>query len=117
MTDINKKFEFPERLRVVYEDARARLKPHDDREGTFTGFPDDGKTPFEDAFKKYADEPYIIKLAHGIVDSWLMSEPRIFPREMIIGFPRPLRPVYEHFSSGISVWCVKDEKKGGGCRT
>ena len=46
MTDINKKFEFPERLRVVYEDARARLKPHDDREGTFTGFPDDGKTPF-----------------------------------------------------------------------
>ena len=111
MTDINTKFEFPERLRVVYEDVRARLKPHDDREGTFTGFPDDGKTPFEDAFRKYADEPYIIKLAHGIVDSWLRSEPRIFPREMIIGFPRPLRPVYEHFSSGISVWGVKDEEK------
>ena len=113
MVDVREKFEFTGRVKAVFEDVLARVKPNRSREGTRTGFPDDGKTPFEDAFRKYAGEPYIIKLAHGIVDSWLLTEPHIFPREIIVGFPRPQRKVYEHFSCGMSVWEVEDEKKRG----
>ena len=103
MTDIFEKYVFEGRVKNIYEGVKARLKPNRVREGTHTGFPDDGKTPFEDAFEKYESEPYIICLAHGIVDSWLVSEIPIFDDDILVGFPRPCRPVYEHFSCGISI--------------
>ena len=103
MTDVFEKYEFTGRLKAIYEDVLTRLKPNRARESTKTGFPDDGKTPFEDAFERFPDEPYIVCLAHGIVDSWLVSEPVIFDRDIIVGFTRPDRPVYEHFSWGIKI--------------
>ena len=103
MTDVFEKYEFTGRLSEIYRDALARVRPNRDRESTKTGFPDDGKTPFEDAFERYPDEPYIVCLAHGIVDSWLVSEPVIFPHDMIVGFTRPDRPVFEHFSWGVKI--------------
>ncbi len=62
MTDVFEKYEFTGRLGEIYRDALARVRPNRDREGTKTGFPDDGKTPFEDAFERYPDEPYIVRL-------------------------------------------------------
>ncbi len=103
MTDIFEKYVFEGRVKNVYEGVKKRLKPNRVREGTYTGFPDDGKTPFEDAFEKYENEPYIVCLAHGIADSWLVSEIPFFEDDILVGFPRPNRNVYEHFSSGLII--------------
>ena len=103
MKDVFERFEFKGRVAAICEGVKARLKSHDEREGTYTGFPDDGKTPFEDMFEKYADEPYIIREAYGIVESWLVSEIPFFENDIIVGFPRPCRPVYEHFCRGITI--------------
>ncbi|MBR3423989.1 MAG: hypothetical protein IKG80_05810 [Clostridia bacterium] len=103
MKDIFERFEFGGRVGVIYEGVKARLKSHDEREGTYTGFPDDGKTPFEDMFEKYAGEPYIVREAYGIVESWLVSEIPFFEGDILVGFPRPCRPVYEHFCRGITI--------------
>ena len=42
MKDVFEKYVFEGRVGAIYEGVKARLKPHDDREGTYTGFPDDG---------------------------------------------------------------------------
>ena len=101
MKNVLEHFVFSPRTKCIYEDVLKRLKPNRIREAGHTGFKDDGKTPFMDAFEKHVNEPYIICLAHGIADSWLMSEPVIFDDDIIVGFPRPERKVYEHFSWGI----------------
>ncbi len=106
MTDIFEKYVFEGRVNTIYEGVKKRLKPNRVREGTFTGFPDDGKTPFEDMFEKYENEPYIVCLAHAIVESWLVSEIPFFDGDILVGFPRPNRNVYEHFSSGI---CINED--------
>ena len=103
MTDIFEKYIFEGRVKNIYEGVKKRLKPNRVREGTFTGFPDDGKTPFEDAFEKYENEPYIVCLAHGIADSWLVSDIPFFEDDILVGFPRPNRNVYEHFSAGLII--------------
>ena len=103
MTDIFEKYVFEGRVKNIYEGVKKRLKPNRVREGTHTGFPNDGKRPFEDAFEKYGDEPYIIREAYGIVESWLVSEIPFFEDDIIVGFPRPTRPVYEMFCRGITV--------------
>ncbi|MBQ6789757.1 MAG: hypothetical protein IJO81_06200 [Clostridia bacterium] len=70
-------------------------------EGKFTKRPDDGKRPFEDMFEKHTDEAYIVTFARGIVESWMVSEPVIEPREILLGIPRPHRAIHEHFSCGL----------------
>ena len=102
MNNAYEKYVFGTRNERVRLDVLKRLKPNRVRERTYTGMPDDGKTPFLDVFERMPDEPYIICLAHAIVESWLVSEPQIFEGEYFIGFPRPVRPIWEHFSEGIS---------------
>lgn len=97
----DEKYVFEGRLKTVRDGILTRLKPQSIREGTFTGMPDDGKTPFIDVFEKYPDDPYIINLARGIVESWMVSKPEIFEGDYFIGFPRPCRGCYEHFHWGI----------------
>ena len=103
MKDIFEKFEFTGRVRRIYEGVLERLKPNRVREETWTGFPFDGRTPFEDAFEKYRDEPYPVKAAYGIVASWLETAPVFFEDDILVGFPRPMRKVYEHFCRGVTV--------------
>ena len=79
----------------------SRAKPNRVREATFTGPAPDGKTPFLDAFERMSDAPYAICLAHGIVDSWMESPILIYPTDLLVGVPRPLRVLFEHFSWGI----------------
>lgn len=79
----------------------ARAKPNRVREGTRTGPDPDGKTPFLDVFERMPDAPYAVCLAHGIVDSWLESPIIIDPTDLLVGAPRPLRVLFEHFSWGI----------------
>ena len=103
MKDIREKYVFSERcaaLRAGYESRKDDVRIS---EGTFTFLPDDGKTPFEDIFERYPDDPYVINLARGIVESWMVTDPVILPRDYLIGYPRPMRPVREHFSWGIQI--------------
>ncbi len=83
------------------EQILKRLKSRDEREDTFTGPDDDGKEPFLDAFESRPDEPYIICLAHGIVDSWMVSDPIITEGEYFVGYMKPTRPIYDHFAKGL----------------
>lgn len=101
MDRINEKFVFTGRNETVRNDILKRIKPRNTREGTFTGPDDDGKQPFIDAFKKYADEPYIVAQAYAIVESWMVSDPIIYEGEYFVGIPRPTRCLHEHFSWGI----------------
>ena len=50
MLTADKRFIFEGRNKKYYEQVLKRLKPRDDREGAFTGMPDDGKEPFIDAY-------------------------------------------------------------------
>lgn len=108
----DEKYVFEGRLRTIRDGILGRLKPNRVREGTFTGMPDDGKTPFVDIFEKYPDDPYIINLARGIVESWMVSKPEIFEGDYFIGYPRPCRDLHEHFSWGIVYGeeSMKDER-------
>ena len=85
------KFTFEGRNALVREQILKRLKGRDAREDTFTGPDDDGREPFLDAFERYPDAPYIICLAHGIVDSWLVSDPIITEGEYFVGFMKPTK--------------------------
>lgn len=104
VTSCEDKFVFCDHLQKVYDDMEARIKPHGVREGTYTGPEPDGKTPFLDTFEKYPDEIYEVTLAHAIVQSWKETELVIHPGDLLVGVPRPGRPIKEHFSMGISVW-------------
>ena len=101
MSKVDEKYVFSGRNDRVRRDILTRLKPNRVREGTFTGPENDGKTPFLDVFERYPDEPYIVTLAYAIVESWMVTEPVIFEGEYFVGFPRPQRDLYEHFSWGI----------------
>lgn len=92
---------FSPALAVLSESVVARLKPQSVREGTWTGPDPDGKTPILDAFERMPDAPYAECLAQGIVDSWLTAPVIIYEEDLLVGVPRPQRPLYEHFSWGI----------------
>lgn len=95
------KFEYSSDLKYVYNEIQKRIKPFWFREGTHTGPDPDGKTPFIDAFCQNETEPYAIKLAKGIVNSWIYSDPVMLDRDCLVGFTRPRRPLFEHFSFGM----------------
>lgn len=95
---------FSPKLQQIRDDLLGRVRCRDDREMTYTNHAYDGKTPFLDAFERYANDPYIVKLAHAIADSWLVSETVVYPGDILVGLPRPIRPVYEHFSHGVLFW-------------
>lgn len=80
----------------------TRLSSLLDRQGTdvLPGY--DSKEPFLDMFEANKDKPYAIRLANGIVASWLQTEPVILPHELIVGTPRPERLLQEVYSYGIS---------------
>ncbi len=104
MTDYRsteEKFEYSPDMEKVYADMLARRKDNRTREGVETGNPPDGKTPFFDVFIECRGEPYPIKLAKAIVRSWLVTEPTMHDGEYLVGFPRPTRPIHEHFHIGI----------------
>ncbi len=101
--DIYEKYDFTGRIKKIRDGITPRLKKNRIREATETGYPDDGKQPFIDAFKNNPDEPYIICYAKGIVDSWLVSEPHIFEGDYFVGFPRNERAIKEHFSWGLCI--------------
>ncbi len=92
---------FSPALAVLSESVVARLKPQSVREGTWTGPDPDGKTPILEAFERMPDAPYAECLAQGIVDSWLTAPVIIYEEDLLVGVPRPQRPLYEHFSWGI----------------
>ena len=102
------RFVFEGRNALVREQILKRLCPRDDREGTWTGPPDDGREPFLDAFENNPDDPYIINLARGIVDSWMVSDPVITEGEYFLGFTRPKRLIHEHFHKGILIEVEED---------
>ncbi len=92
---------FSPALSVLSESVVARLKPQAVREGTGTGPEPDGKLPFLEAFERMPDASYAECLAQGIVDSWLTAPVVIYDEDLLVGVPRPHRPLVEHFSSGI----------------
>ncbi len=94
-------FEYSSDLEKLYSELQTRIKPNRVREMTDTGPEPDGKTPFMDVFREFSEESYPIKLAKAIVRSWLVSEPILFDGSYLLGFARPTRPFYEHFSYGI----------------
>lgn len=102
VTSWKEHYSFTPNMQRVYDDLKARVLPHGNREGTNTGPENNGKTPFIDAFEKY--DTYELALAHGIVASWMESPVVIHPGDMIVGVPRPWLPIHEHFSYGLQVW-------------
>ena len=73
-----------ERSAMLYTQINGRIFTQEEREGTYTPFDKECKTPFLDAFEKHSDtEPYVVCLAHAIVDSWLCTEPVIHDGEII----------------------------------
>lgn len=101
-------YSFSPEVERVWQGLLPREHSNRAAEGTWTNDNIDGKTPFLDAFEKYDGEPYEICLAHGIVNSWLETEPIIYDGDIIVGVTRPRRVVYEHFSHGLC--CSIDDK-------
>ncbi|MBQ3182630.1 MAG: hypothetical protein IJB57_03070, partial [Clostridia bacterium] len=97
----DERFEYSPNMEKVYAAMLKRKKNNRTREGVETGGEPDGKTPFFDVFIECRGEPYPIKLAKAIVRSWLVTEPTMHDGEVLVGFPRPTRPVHEHFHIGI----------------
>ncbi|MBR6807454.1 MAG: hypothetical protein IKM46_03635 [Clostridia bacterium] len=102
MSKVDERFIFEGRNKKYYEQVLPRLKPRDDREGAFTGMPDDGKSPFVDAYNENPDESGIVIQAIGIVASWMYSDPVVTEGEYFACFNRNLRHIHEHFSFGVS---------------
>ncbi len=100
---IEEKFEYSQDMQAVYDELQKRLQPNRKREDTWTGRAPDGKNPFLDVFLETKGEPYAIRLAKGIVRSWMVTEPFLADGDILIGCPRPWRPLYEHFSFGIFI--------------
>ncbi|MBE6562661.1 MAG: hypothetical protein E7660_02875 [Ruminococcaceae bacterium] len=94
-------FKYSDDLEMLYSELQKRIKPNRVREMTDTGPEPDGKTPFIDVFREFENEPYPTKLAKAIVRSWMVSEPVVLDGSYLIGFARPNRPFYEHFSYGV----------------
>ncbi len=96
-----KMIELSERIRKIDAEARPRFRSQGTREATMTGPENDGKIPFLTAFEELPDAPYVVCLAQGIVNSWLMSDPIVYDEDILIGTQRPNRVMEEHFSWGI----------------
>ncbi len=109
MSIYDERFVFSERAQRICDVMNERINPENVHWGTFTHLPDDKKTPFQDVFEKNPDSPYIINLAKGIVESWMVSEPVIFERDILVGFPRPDRIFRDEFSHGIISEKEKEE--------
>lgn len=109
--DTNEKYVFTESMRRIFDAIPAREVPNRVKEMSWTNTNLDGKTPFLDAFEEYAGEPYVVKLAHAIVRSWLVTEKKIYPGDMVVGVTRPMREAHEHFSWGIVGQIWSDEVK------
>ncbi|MBQ7160862.1 MAG: hypothetical protein IJR90_04050 [Clostridia bacterium] len=95
------KFELSPLMESEYAVVRARMKDWDAREMTRTGPEPDGKEPFLEAFESMPDEPYIICLAQGIADSWTESPVLLDEDDILCGYQRPRRLLFEHFAWGI----------------
>ena len=95
------KFSFNERNLRYRSTIVNRIGDKDTREDSESGPEDDLRFPFHEAFENHPDDPYIINLARGIVDSWLVCDPYYTNGEYFAGFQRPKRECYEHFSFGI----------------
>ncbi len=94
---------FSPRMEAVRQDILSRIRPNRLREDTYT-CPVEGEAganPFLDEFLEHPHTPYVINLANGMVRSWLTSPCIIFPYEAVVGIPRPIYPVIEHFSWGL----------------
>ena len=104
------KFVFSERNLKVKEQILPRLRDKEGREGTDTGPSHDGRFPFHEAFENNPNDPYIINLARGIVDSWLVCDPFFNEGEYFAGYQRPGRGCAEHFSWGIFGDFEEDER-------
>ncbi|MBQ3792314.1 MAG: hypothetical protein II797_04325 [Clostridia bacterium] len=94
-------FELSEHLEKLSETVKNRLLPQAVREMTYTGPAPLGETPFLDVFETEREKPYLIKLAEGIVRSWAVSPVIVEKGDLLVGTPRPLRALREHFSWGI----------------
>ena len=105
MTDYSstrEKLCFSPRMQPVYAALRARLLPYARREGTATSpAPAGGKNPFLEVFSQAGEEPYEITLARAIVRSFEATPEILYPGEVLLGVPRPVFPLMEHFSWGI----------------
>lgn len=102
-TSTEERLIFTERMRGVREDILRRLRPRNDREGTYIQpVSAGGRNPFADAFEAKPDAPYVICLADAIVRSWLDTPCLIYPGEALVGITRPFYPIMEHFSWGIN---------------
>ena len=100
MTDTS--LEFSERIKLVQENVKSRLRPRNDREDTHTSpVGTNGKDPIFDAFNEDPNAPYVLCLAKGIVNTWLETPCMIFPNEAVVGITRPMYPLLEHFCIGI----------------
>ncbi len=109
MTDYREtkvKYVFSDRVQAICDLTLSRAAGQHEREDSWANRDIDGKEPFLDVFEEMAGEPYDMKLAHSIVRSWLVTEPKIYPGDIIVGVARPRRFVYEHFSWGITnqIW-------------
>lgn len=111
LNDVNDKYVFTERMRRIFDPIAEREVPNRLKEETWVNTELDGKTPFCDVFEEMADEPYLIKLANAIVRSWLVTEPKIYPGDLVVGVSRPRREANEHFSWGIVGQIWNDEIK------
>lgn len=94
-------FVFSDILTPLVETVMPRLKSQGTREGTATGPEPDGKLPFLEAFEEFTDLPYVEAFAHGIVRSWTEGPIIVYPEDILVGVPRPARPLVEHFSWGL----------------
>ena len=100
--DCEEKLVLTHRMEKVHENILPRLRKRDLREDTYINEVDtEGKNPFLDVFLEMKDEPYVIKLAHAIVRSWMVTPLVIHPGEAVVGIFRPIYPLMEHFSWGI----------------
>lgn len=98
------KLRFSERMLLVEQDVRARLRDWRDRENTHINpVPLAGRNPFADVFEEMPEAPYVIAQAEAIVRSWLVTPTVIYPNEVIVGITRPLYPMLEHFSWGVKL--------------
>lgn len=98
---LTEKFTFSPALEQLHADLLRRLKPNRIREDTKTGPEPDGKSPFLETFEQNPDLSYAECLAQAIVCSWMESPIVIYPGDLLLGAPRPERPLREHFSWGI----------------
>ncbi|MBR5447247.1 MAG: hypothetical protein IKV40_02370, partial [Clostridia bacterium] len=103
-------FVFNERNLRFRSQILPRLRDKEGREGTDTGPADDSRFPFFEAFENHPDDPYIINLARGIVDSWLVCDPFFNEGEYFAGYQRPGRSCAEHFSYGICADFENDQR-------